>query len=153
MIYSVGTGAYATPLAMCAQLARVGVRTVVDVRSSPHSRRRGFGGLQLPASIRGGGPVPLAYVHAPNLGGRGDPPSPRTLATLWDLACQSGAPLAIMCAEREPGSCHRHHTIADPLWRMGVTDVRHLWGDGYVLASDLARTMDRDEEPEVHPCP
>jgi uncharacterized protein (DUF488 family) len=121
-----------------------GIRSVVDVRTVPRSRRNPqFGIDALPASLAGAG---INYAHMPSLGGlrrpRGDsanmgwrnasfrgyadymqtPEFEMALEGLVALARER--PTAVMCAEAVPWRCHRS-LIADALTIRGVT-VRHI---------------------------
>ncbi|MCG8419269.1 MAG: DUF488 domain-containing protein [Proteobacteria bacterium] len=53
-------------------------------------------------------------------------------------------PTAIMCAEEDPGRCHRHLLIAPSLRSRGV-EVVHIRGDGRTQSADLTgnRTLPR----------
>jgi uncharacterized protein (DUF488 family) len=120
-----------------------GVRTVVDVRELPLSRRAGFSKTPLSAALALNG---VAYAHERELG------TPRALRhahfaglsaadfreaylavlegrrdALGRLAARAAAePVAILCFERDPFACHRSF-IAEELLRLGlVREVVHL---------------------------
>jgi uncharacterized protein (DUF488 family) len=132
------------------------VRTVVDIRTVPRSRRNPqFEQATLSATLAAAG---LGYVHLPELGGlrHPRPDSPNTawrnasfrgyadymltpgfeagLARLVTLADEQG-PVAIMCAEAVPWRCHRS-LVADALVARGV-DVLHVVGAGQPNAHRL----------------
>ncbi|CAN5888065.1 hypothetical protein BH18ACI4_BH18ACI4_01180 [soil metagenome] len=120
------------------------VRTLIDVRSIPGSRRyHQFNSSELAESLEGDG---IAYYHLPTLGGRRRP-SPDSKNTAWrnpsfrayadhmeklefkegieelrELSRRSTA--AVMCAEALWWRCHRS-LIADYLKALGAT-VIHL---------------------------
>lgn len=125
-----------------------GIRTLVDVRRYPGSRRHPqFSREALASSLAGAG---IGYVHEPDLGGRRSarPGSPHTAwrveafrgyadhmetpefgAALDRLQERGGAEtVAILCAEAVPWSCHRR-LIADALTARGV-EVRHILSPG-----------------------
>jgi uncharacterized protein (DUF488 family) len=143
------------PLGELVELLReAGVRTLVDVRRHPVSRRHPqFGRDALAAGLRAAG---IAYVHEPDLGGHREPraDSPNTA---WRNAAFRGyadhmataafavalarvaalADAAVMCAEARPERCHRQ-LLADALVCRGVR-VRHLVAPG------------RSEDHRLHP--
>ncbi len=134
-----------------ALLREHGIRTLVDVRRFPGSRRHPhFGGGALAASLAAEG---IGYAHEPDLGGRravpGDaPPSPNgawrnpafrayadhmgtaEFRAALERVMERGraAPTTIMCAEAVPWRCHRR-LIADALLARGVP-VTDLLGPG-----------------------
>jgi uncharacterized protein (DUF488 family) len=139
---------------LVAILRDAGVRTLVDVRRHPVSRRHPqFGRDALAAGL---GRAGIAYVHEVDLGGHREPrpdssntawrnpafrgyadhmASPEFQRALGRVAALSGA--AVMCAEALPERCHRQ-LLADALVCRGVT-VRHLLARG------------RAEEHRLHP--
>jgi uncharacterized protein (DUF488 family) len=143
---------------LLALLAGHGVRTLVDVRRFPGSRRHPqFSRDALAASLAGAG---LQYVHELGLGGRraARPGSPHTawrvdafrgyadymetpefeaaLARLMQRAADpDGQPIALLCAEALPWRCHRR-LISDALVARGV-GVLHIMGPGRAEAHAL----------------
>ena len=161
-IWSVGHGT--RPLhELLAMLHGADIRTLVDVRLIPGSRRHPHFGA--PAFAAALGEAGVAYVHLPALGGRREPhaDSPhralrvaafrgyadhmgteefaRGYERLTSLARES--PTAFMCAETLWWRCHRR-LIADRLTVDGWS-VTHLLTSGksqpHVLW-DTARTLD-----------
>jgi uncharacterized protein (DUF488 family) len=146
VVYSVGHSNLAAD-DFFARLAPIGVRTLVDVRAFPGSRRHAhFGREALAAASPAQG---IAYHWMPALGGRrgeATTPSPHVawevpafrnyadyadtaefaaaLADLEELA--RTAPTAVMCAEALWWRCHRR-LIADRLLVAGW-DVQHIGG-------------------------
>ncbi len=137
---------------LLALLAEHGVRTLVDVRRFPGSRRHPqYSRDALAASLAG---VGIQYVHEPDLGGRraARPDSPHTAwrveafrgyadymetpefqAALERLIQRAdgqagGQPVAILCAEAVPWRCHRR-LISDALVARGV-QVMHILSPG-----------------------
>lgn len=135
---------------LLALLAGNGVRTLVDVRRFPGSRRHPqFSRDALATSLAEAG---IRYVHEPDLGGRraARPDSPHTawrvdafrgyadhmetpefqaaLDRLIGRAAAEEAPVAILCAEAVPWRCHRR-LISDALVARGI-DVLHIMGPG-----------------------
>lgn len=108
-----------------AALTQAGVRTLIDVRDAPVSRKKGFSKNELAAALRAAG---IAYVHLRWLGnpkagrdaGRaGDiatyhrhyfarlatPEAQAALSEAARLTDTGGA--CLMCFERDPTHCHR----------------------------------------------
>jgi hypothetical protein len=60
---------------------------------------------------------------------------------------EGGKPLLLMCTEKPPGDCHRHHAIAMAL---PVDSVLHLYHDGeewtVCEAHELQAAMDEDRD-------
>lgn len=131
-------------------LVRNGVRTLVDVRRYPGSRRHPqFNREALEATLADAG---IAYRHEADLGGRRDGPSkgrstrpspnagwrnasfrayadhlgtPAFEAAIARvLEAGASGPVALMCAEAVPWRCHRQ-LISDALVGRGV-EVRHI---------------------------
>jgi uncharacterized protein (DUF488 family) len=118
-----------------------GVKTLVDTRSKPTSRRYEFDGQNLARSLV---QYSIVYVSAPQLGcpdslrlrawRRGDYKElwdwyTKNVITgqLWDFIEELASypkPVAFMCVERDPAFCHRH-LIGDALKRVGykVIDI------------------------------
>jgi uncharacterized protein (DUF488 family) len=126
-----------------------GVRTLVDIRSVPRSRRNPqFEQTALSATVTAAG---VQYAHVPELGGLRHPrrDSPNTawrnasfrgyadymltdgfeagLDKLLALSHEHG-PIAMLCAEAVPWRCHRS-LVADALLARGVP-VAHILGGG-----------------------
>ncbi|MFL6195412.1 MAG: DUF488 family protein [Thermoanaerobaculia bacterium] len=133
---------------LLALLTGHGIRTLVDVRRYPGSRRHPqFSRDALAASLEGAG---IRYLHEPDLGGRraARPDSPHTAwrveafrgyadhmetpafqAALERLIRQAAeTPTAILCAEAVPWRCHRR-LISDALVTRDIP-VLHILGPG-----------------------
>lgn len=129
---------------LIAALAQAGVRTLVDVRDRPYSRKPGFSKPSLSAAMERAG---VRYVH---LGALGTPAEGRDAAragrhdvfkrimkTRLDAAegqgglaqaatlAKSQGPICLLCLERDPADCHRS-LVADRLKRRTRLPVRHL---------------------------
>jgi uncharacterized protein (DUF488 family) len=128
------------------------VRTLVDVRRQPFSRRHPqFSRDALARSLADAG---IAYVHEVDLGGHREP-RPDSPNTAWRIDAFRGyadhmatpafqealarvAALehaAVMCAEANPKDCHRQ-LLSDALVARGVP-VRHLLAPGRAEAHVL----------------
>lgn len=132
--------------ALLSHLREAGIKTLVDVRRFPSSRRNPqFNSGALAATLRGAG---IEYRHFEDLGGRREPmaDSPNmaiandalrgyadytstpqfqdAAAQLLGLAEQR--PTAVMCAEAQPLNCHRSF-LADALVGAGH-EVVHIVG-------------------------
>jgi uncharacterized protein (DUF488 family) len=140
---------------LLALLAENGVRTLVDVRRYPGSRRHPhFSRDALAASLATAG---IEYVHEPDLGGRraARPDSPHTAwrveafrgyadhmetpvfaAALERLIRRAAeTPTAILCAEAVPWRCHRR-LISDALVARGL-EVLHILGPNHADPHEL----------------
>jgi uncharacterized protein (DUF488 family) len=126
-----------------ATLTTAHVRTLIDVRELPISRRAGFAKKALSAALAGAG---IEYVH---LKGLGDPKPGReaarandhkkflsiytahlkTAAARGDLAeavtLSENGGACLMCYERDPKTCHRR-LVADEISAITGSVVRHL---------------------------
>lgn len=133
-----------------ALLRAAGTGTVVDVRSMPASRRHPqFNRAALAAALAEAG---IGYEFAGDaLGGRPRAgavadyeriaATPEFAAGLARVeAAAARAPVALMCAEREPLDCHRVLLVARRLAERGH-DLVHLMADG--SAEPHARTEER----------
>jgi uncharacterized protein (DUF488 family) len=132
-----------------------GIRTLVDVRRFPVSRRHPhYNGRSLAESLEGAG---IAYRHEVDLGGRravqSNSPNGawrnagfRGYADHMDtaefrhalervLADAAARPTAVLCAEAVPWRCHRN-LIADAAVARGL-DVLHIMGSQQVQAHSL----------------
>jgi uncharacterized protein (DUF488 family) len=142
-VYTIGHSA--RPLeAFFALLTRERIQQLVDVRRYPVSRRQPqFSRERLEAECV---TRKIAYAHTPALGGHRSPgpaspnaavrnaalrgyadhmDSPEFRAALRDLiATSSAVRLAVMCAEADPGRCHRRF-LADALLVAGCS-VEHI---------------------------
>lgn len=144
-VWTIGHGTRTTE-ELVAILHPAGVETLVDVRRFPGSRRNPqFNQAALAAELE---PAGIAYLHAPDLGGRrsGIPGEDRFAclrvsafrsyaawmsSNEWQQAIAETLGLAspcFMCAETLPWRCHRR-LIADLLAARGV-QVVHLLGPG-----------------------
>lgn len=126
-----------------------GVRTLVDVRRFPGSRRHPhFNREALASTLERAG---IVYVHEEDLGGRRGAPdaaspnagwrnasfrayadhtaTPAFREALGRLLETPGTPAAVMCAEAVPWRCHRQ-LIADAAVALG-REVRHILGPGH----------------------
>ncbi|WP_114392294.1 DUF488 family protein [Oleisolibacter albus] len=136
----------ASQAAVLAALRRAGVRTLIDVRDLPLSRRAGFSKTPLAAGLAGAG---IAYVHLKGLGtpkeGRvanhqGDwplfwrivedslsrPEGEHDLARAGALAAE--APSCLLCFEASHTHCHRLRVAELLAGRQGFS-VTHLSPD------------------------
>jgi uncharacterized protein (DUF488 family) len=136
-------------------LAENGVRTLVDVRRFPASRRHPqFSRDSLAASLAGSG---ISYIHESDLGGR-RPARPDSPHRAWRVEAFRGyadhmetpafqaalarliergarETVAILCAEAVPWRCHRR-LIADALVAQGVP-VQNILGPGRAEPHEL----------------
>ena len=118
-------------------LRAAGIEVVIDVRSTPWSRRfPQFGRERLATSLAAAG---IAYRHeGAALGGKpGDGADyealaarPAFVAALDRLSAEAETrALCLVCAEKEPLDCHRTVLVARRLAERGIA-VEHLLADG-----------------------
>lgn len=132
MIYSIGYQRLSVDH-LDALLALLGADLLVDIRSVPSSRKRGFSRAALAERLGD------RYAwRGDSLGGRGVGPTSEGLRWLAETSAEST--IALMCLEEAPGDCHRHRDIAVPLIDRGI-DVRHVYIDVLVTASELEKTI------------
>lgn len=125
--------------AFCTLVTGAGIEALIDVRTHPVSRHPQF-------SARALGLGPWRYEHVPALGGR---PAPTRfydaqgylwydrmlgwpeLEDAWAATCARAAqqPLALLCSESDPATCHRHRLLGALALRDGV-DLVHVLADG-----------------------
>ena len=130
MIYTIGYQQL-TPGRLAELMRDLHIDLLVDVRSVPQSRKKGFSRKALTARFG------VHYEWRGDvLGGRGDGP---TKAGLAALAKESRAVL-LMCLEHLPGDCHRHHAIAIPLQELGVA-CRHVVDAEVVPTEEVTRAL------------
>jgi len=167
-MFSIGHSTRAAD-AFIALLAQAGVRLLADVRAYPASRRhphfgrdalsaalqaRGIGYLWLGASLGGHRPAAAESPNtalAPMWRGYADHMlTPRFGAGLAQLeACALAQPVAMMCAERNPGDCHRNF-IADSLVHRGW-EVMHIIGADEIQAHHLQASARSTEAGLIYP--
>ena len=145
-------------------LARLGIKTLVDVRSQPYSRRAPHfnKGCLEEAALRSG----LKYVYlGRELGGRPRDPalcqpgggpdyallaaSPAFAQGLDRLAREAGRALtAVMCAEEDPARCHRKILLAPALLARGFM-VKHIRRDGRIQNEEAGLFCQGPAESEM----
>jgi uncharacterized protein (DUF488 family) len=145
-------------------LRQYGIEVVLDVRSSPYSRYTPqFNREDLAERLALAG---IEYQYGGGyLGGRPKDPScydtedegrvlysevekkewyQRGIEGLIQLATEKYT--AVVCAEEDPGVCHRHLLIAQTLLDKGI-DVEHIrHKDGETWSEQARRSLDRDVE-------
>lgn len=120
-------------------LQAAGVERLVDVRSTPWSRRHPqFGKETLARSLAAAG---IGYLHEgtalggkPEAGGSYDALAAQpAFAAALDrvISAAEDAALCLMCAEKDPMDCHRTVLVSRRLAERGVA-VEHLLADGTV---------------------
>ena len=163
IIYTIGHS-NVEPREIVELLRSSGIEAVLDVRSSPYSRHAPqFNREDLAEELELAG---MQYVYGGNhLGGRPkdascyDPNDEervlydevekrdwylRGIEGLIQLASEKWT--AVMCAEEDPGVCHRHLLIAQTLLDRGI-DVEHIrHKDGETWTEQARRSLDRDVE-------
>jgi hypothetical protein len=146
-IYSVGYGRLTPP--ELSTLARQLGATVIDVRANPGDRGRCKAGFRrkdlnslLGANYLWRGDI-LPGFRADTTAGR------EWLGTYT-------RPSLLLCAEHAPGECHRHHTIAVPLYSAPIAPsaarvVLHVFDGRLIRADDLQAAIERDVEGDEPP--
>jgi len=136
-IYTIGHSNH--PIERFVALLRdAGVSLLVDVRSTPYSRRvPQFNRERLRESLKAAG---IDYRHLGDALGGKPQGGPRDYAAMARTSAFNAAldtiveeavrqPLALMCAEREPMDCHRTILVSRHLATRGA-DIMHLLADG-----------------------
>ena len=138
-----------------------GVEAVVDVRSTPYSRRfPQFGRERLAQSLSAAG---ILYRYEGAALGWRNPRTARATTTLAErpdfkealdrlVAGSADATLCLMCAEKEPLDCHRTVLVSRRLAERGAA-IEHLLADGKhkphaVLEEELLEAGD-DGAPDL----
>jgi hypothetical protein len=163
-LFSIGHSAHPIE-AFIDLLAGVGIAAVADVRSAPYSRHLPqFSREALADSLDRAG---IAYLYlGRELGGRPSSPTLFTdgiadyerMATApafvkgldWLVDCAAQRCTAMMCAERDPLTCHRCLLVARVLGLRGI-GVDHIHADGRVVPhaeaeEELLRLARRESE-------
>jgi len=118
------------------RIAPHGISIVVDVRSQPYSRHApDFTRRETEALAEDAG-IGYRWMGS-TLGGKPDdgpvgperPGFDESIEELIELA--DSTPTVIMCAELEPGACHRSTIVGAALDQRGV-EVQHILGDGSI---------------------
>ena len=121
MIYTIGHGGTKVDKVI-ERMEALGIEILVDVRTKPFSRWQPEFNL---AKLRDR--LGEAYLWRKDLGGLGDEITDESLEWLVRFAATRN--VVIMCSERDPHKCHRHHKIATRLWlrtpRVPVIHLRH----------------------------
>jgi uncharacterized protein (DUF488 family) len=136
MIFSIGYQRI-TPAYLDGLLRSLGAQ-LVDVRGGKGRSKAGFGCRQLETLL---GPGRYQW-RGDCLGNRGtNHVTENGLNWLRDASEVQGRTLMLMCMEEAPGDCHRHFQVAMGLLERGWGDVRHIYQDEVVSASELERSI------------
>ena len=134
-IYSIGYQKLPTPEYLDA-LTECLSATLIDVRSKPVSRKKGFSRSKLETLLGD------RYLWlGDQLGGM----APGVTAIGLQMLADFPRPAVLMCMEEAPGACHRHIHISTQLFRHGI-DVAHIYRDVVIRASYLQGGIDRDSD-------
>ena len=131
MIYTIGYQNL-TPPQLRNLMDSLRVDLLIDVRSVPRSRKRGFSQTSLLALFG------TRYEwRGDRLGGR----SPGVTKAGLDELASDKRNLMLLCLEHLPGDCHRHHAIAVPLDKRGVACL-HVVDNEAVPTYEVTRALD-----------
>lgn len=108
---------------------------VVDVRSVPSSRKKGFSRKALEDALG-----PFYVFKGDHLGGR----APGVIIEGLNWLKTFSHNTMLLCMEEAPGECHRHHDIATRL--LPSIDVTHIYQNELIKASELQRALDEDND-------
>lgn len=136
MIFSLGYER--TALAVFRGVLRRIDGVLLDVRGAPRSRRREFSRANLEREF--GADYEWRGDRLGNLAGHSV-----TRAGLEELIAEKRNVL-LMCLERAPAECHRHHFIAMPLARNYDVDVFHVFGEDVIRASELDASIAEERD-------
>jgi uncharacterized protein (DUF488 family) len=125
-------------------LQRHGIGLLADIRSAPASRfAPQFNREALRRSLETAG-IDYRWLGAA-LGGKPRAAEPAFAAGVGELLDLAAAqPTAMMCAERDPKSCHRTHLVTPALLQRGAT-VMHILGDGALLPHDALQQPQKQD--------
>jgi uncharacterized protein (DUF488 family) len=164
MLYTIGHSDHSLD-DFLALLRAQAITAIADVRSSPYSRRHPqFNREPLKAALRDAG---LTYVFlGRECGARSEDPAcydqgrvqyerlAQTALFQEGLArIRAGADtfrLALMCAERDPLTCHRTILVSRHLVEQGIA-VKHVLADGALETHAMAMTRLREDLGLQHP--
>ena len=134
-IYSIGYQKLPTPEYLDA-LTECLSATLIDVRSKPVSRKKGFSRSKLETLLGD------RYLWlGDQLGGM----APGVTAIGLQMLADFPRPAILMCMEEAPGACHRHIHIATQLFRHGI-DIAHIFRDVIIRASALQAAIEADTD-------
>lgn len=134
-IYSIGYQKLPTPEYIDA-LTECLSATLIDVRSKPVSRKKGFSRSKLETLLGD------RYLWlGDQLGGM----APGVTAIGLQMLADFPRPAILMCMEEAPGACHRHIHIATQLFRHGI-DVAHIFRDVIFRASSLQWGINKESD-------
>lgn len=137
MIYTVGHGGHKSAASLIQVIDDLGIKTLIDVRSQPRSRWQPWANRAALSQALG-----ARYEWRGDvLGGLGAGVDPLAVDALRGLSGN----VALMCAEKAPGDCHRHHAIGLPLARVGV-DVMHVFERELIEATELQAAIDEGRD-------
>lgn len=115
--------------------------TLWDVRRNPISRNYHWHRRNLEPRLNAIQPG-LYEWHGDTLGGLGRKPTPEGINKLRNRK----GPVLLLCQELAPAECHRHEialALGEPVW--------HICGEDVVLATELQRSIDDDDDYECLP--
>jgi len=127
---------------LCKLAADLGA-LVVDVRSSPNSRRAGFSQWELEQALG------RKYAFQGDLLGGRSEIDPAGIA--WIQRKLEGSFLfkptnvLLLCMEEAPGDCHRHKTICS----VHFPEALHIYQGAVVSSYDLQEAIDSDTLPAL----
>lgn len=137
MLYAIGYGQL-TPPVLRRVMDKAKVTHLVDVRSIPQSRRKGFSRRALESEF------PEYMWKGDCLGGIKPGCPGTTQAGLdWLVEFQVKNTPLLLCVCHTRGFCHTHQLIAVPLLKRGI-DCKHIYENEVILASSLAWSMEDD---------
>jgi uncharacterized protein (DUF488 family) len=127
-------------------LQKAGVKTIVDVRTSPWSKwNPQFNERPLQESLRQGGILYLS--RGKNLGGKGVNVNYDGAIDELTRRAEAGERMAVMCSEGDFHKCHRFEMLTPSLEAKGLT-VTHLLWTGEQVSNQKVETPRKVIKPE-----
>jgi hypothetical protein len=164
-VFTFGYGG-SLPAHLLRTVRKLGITHVLDCRRRPRSRIPAWNAGSIIKLLVTQAPEVQYVLRGEDLGGyppgtevpENPPPvSDAAMETLREAACLRGERLLLICAEKAPGECHRHMTIAFPLakraaispdWWSPDVPIRHVFEETLIEPMELQRAID-DPDPEA----
>jgi hypothetical protein len=128
-----------TPARLREIVTGLSITVLMDCRTVPSSRPAGFSKSNLQEAFND-----VYRWEGERLGIR----SKGSSGVKWfaKFATTTAGNILLLCKEEAPGSCHLHYKIALPLLHQKDMDILHICDDEVILASELHRAIDEDNE-------
>jgi len=142
-LYTIGYDGGLTPEKLSAIMNHLGITVVLDCRSVPSSRIKGWHGTAL-AKFFG----TRYQMQGDQLGGRQKGINDAGIEWLAQFITESKETPVLLCKEQSPGACHRFERVAMPLMERFAIDAIHIFDDQLITTAELDASFKEDREPE-----